>query len=74
MRGLLLSVLVACALFLGSCAPVWANAPQPLPVEKAEPAKPAEPRREGSSAVSYTLAAIGTILVMVLVCMPARRE
>jgi hypothetical protein len=27
-----------------------------------------------SMVVSYTLAAIGTIIVMVLVCMPARRE
>ena len=48
-----------------------------MPPEMADTTKKEEPKRverDGSSAVSYTVAAIGTIIVMVLVCMPARRE
>ena len=62
-------------------AAVVAQDPMPQtgqpPAQKApEPAKAAEPRQSNNPLpiVSYTLAAIGTIVVMVLVCMPARRE
>src|SRR5207253_2525856 len=78
MRGSLLAWIMACTLTLSCCAPAFAQQQQPPMPEKLEPAKPPEPkkieREGGSAAVSYTLAAIGTIIVMVLVCMPARRE
>ena len=77
MRELILACLMACALALG-CTPASAQQPAPIPVEKPEPPKPAEPKRverEGSTAaVSYMLAGIGTLIVMVVICMPARRD
>ncbi len=79
MRGLLLSWLIAGWIVLASSAPIGAQpAPPPAPTEKAvEPPKAPETKkadRDGAVAVSYTLAAIGVVIVMVLVCMPARRE
>jgi hypothetical protein len=75
MRGLIHSLLVA-AVLLGAGAPVQAQQ-QPAPA-KLEPVKPVEAkpieREAPSSAVGYTLALIGTLLVLLLVCMPARRE
>lgn len=48
---------------------------QPAAQKAPEPPKPEAKRSEPASpVVSYTLAAIGIIIVMVLVCMPARRE
>jgi hypothetical protein len=81
MRGLLLAWIAAGCLLWACCKAVNAqgNPPQPVVAEKpAETPKVAQPKRnerDGSSlVVSYTLAAIGTIIVMVLVCMPARRD
>ena len=50
--------------------------PPPPPEKAAELPKGADTKRgDGPSVfVAYTLAAIGTIVVMVLVCFPARRE
>jgi hypothetical protein len=76
MRGLFLACIVACSL-LGDWTPASAQQ-QPTAPEKVDQAKPTEPKkaeREGTAVVvSYMLAIIGTIIVMVLVCMPARRE
>ena len=77
MRELLRSWIAASCLLLTHG--VFASAQQQAPTEKAgEALKAPEPKRAeregGSQTVAYTLAAIGTIIVMVLVCMPARRE
>jgi hypothetical protein len=70
MRGLLLAFLLSCILLLGLCAPV----PAQPPAEKKD-TPPAKYERDGSTMfVPYTLAAVGLIIVMILVCMPVRRE
>ena len=57
------------------CAAGSALDAQPGP-EKAEPPKAPEKyeRDNSTTVIPYTLAAIAVIIVMVLVCMPARRE
>jgi hypothetical protein len=78
----LLRAWVAAGCFLLNCGSAvngQGTPPQPVVAEKpTEAAKPAETKRierDGfSQVVSYTLAAVGTIIVMVLICMPARRE
>ena len=70
MRRLLLSWVTGTLLSLACCAPSDAQDKTPDPA-----AKVTETKSGGSTPVAvYTLAAIGTIIVMVLVCMPARRE
>jgi hypothetical protein len=74
MRGFFLTWITTGCLLLASCAAANAQGNQPLP-----PATPMvetkKAERDGSSqVVHYTLAGIGTIIVMVLICMPARRE
>lgn len=67
-------------MLLASCAALPAQdkvlPPAPDRVEKAEKkdAGPAKYDREGSQFVPWTLAAVGIIIVMILVCMPVRRE
>jgi hypothetical protein len=82
MRRLLLALVLGLGLADTECG--WAQVqptqpPMPPPAADKAPEVPRvnEPlkRPEGSSTVvNYTLAAIATIIVMVLVCMPARRE
>lgn len=69
--------LACCILAIGSClgdgAPLLAQQQPPAP----EPPKPAETKKveeAPNQVVHYTLAAIATLIVMVLICMPARRE
>jgi hypothetical protein len=70
MRTWLHSLLLGSLLFMGDVALLYA---QPPP-DKAE-APPAKYERDNSAAtIPYTLAIISLIIVMVLVCMPARRE
>ncbi len=78
MRGWFLLLALLASLLASSDAPAQ---PPPQPAieknDKAEPKAKAFERleRDGSSGiVYYTLAAIGVIVVMVLVCMPARRN
>ena len=59
--------------------PVNANAPpQPVAEEKKPVPPKEEPKkfeRDGSSqVVHYTLAGIATLIIMILICMPARRD
>jgi hypothetical protein len=70
MRVTFLSCVVSALIFLGSCSALDAQAPAPAP--KAEPKKFS--RDDTSVTIPYLLGGIGVILVMVLVCMPARRE
>jgi hypothetical protein len=81
MRRFLLAWIIAGCLGLACIAPLNAQGPvpqQPAPEEKkAEPPKAEEKKfeRDGSAqVVHYTLAGIGVMVVMILVCMPARRE
>ncbi len=60
LRGLLIGV----CLWLGTGAPLFG---QPPPAEKAEREPPAV-------IVPYTVAGIGALVVMLLVCLPVRRE
>jgi hypothetical protein len=79
MRGQGLAWLLTCFLLLAVCAPLLAqgkDTPTPVP-EKTEKkdGPPAKYERDGSSQmVPWTLAAVGVIIVMILVCMPVRRE
>jgi hypothetical protein len=59
------------SLFLGGCLLGSCCAPISAQEKKDEP--PAPIMRDGPT-IPYLLAGIGVILVMVLVCMPARRE
>ena len=84
MRGLLFSWIAVACLGLGCCAALDAQTPAPPPKpapeeKKPEPApKGEEPKkieRDGSAqALHYSLAGIGVLIVLVLVCMPLRRE
>jgi hypothetical protein len=70
MRGLILSLVCSCLLLAAECGPAGAQQP---PEKKETPA--AKYEREGSSMlVPYTLAGIGIVIVMILVCMPVRRD
>jgi hypothetical protein len=74
MRGHGLAWLLACFLLLAVYAPVRAQGTPP-PVPEKKDATPAKYERDGSSQlVPWTLAAVGVIIVMILVCMPVRRE
>jgi hypothetical protein len=75
-RGL--AIFLSCFLLLAVSVPVRSQdkAPPPVP-EKAEKkdAPPPKYERDGASQfVPWILAAVGVILVMILVCMPVRRE
>lgn len=79
MPRFLFSWIAAASLALAGSAPLDANAPpapqlqQPLPAPKVEEPKKIE--RDGSAqVVHFTLAGIGVMIVMILVCMPLRRE
>ncbi len=75
MRGRGLAWLLACFLLLAVCAPVRPQGAPPPPVPEKKDAAPAKYERDGSSQlVPWTLAAVGVIIVMILVCMPVRRE
>ena len=77
MRTWLHSWLLGGLLFCAAGASLDAQAPPPQPApEKAEPVKAAEKyeRDNSTTVIPYSLAAIAVIIVMVLVCMPARRE
>ena len=74
MRGFVLSWLAAGCLLLADSNAALAQPVLP-PADAQKVADTKSFQREGASlAVSYTLALIATIIVMVLVCMPARRE
>lgn len=75
MRTWLRVGVILTGLLITSAAPLAGQdkGPPPEKVEKTEPAPP--PARDGSAMlVHYLLAAIATILIMVLICMPIRRE
>ena len=86
MRGSVPSLLLFGCFLLAQSGPLHAQDKTPPPpqgqpekVEKADPPTPAAPpgeyKRDGTSMmVYYLLAAIGTVLIMVLICMPVRRE
>ena len=80
LRRLLISWVLVGGFTVGWGAPKSANAqPQPVAEEKKpEPARVEEPKkieRDGSSqVVHYTLAGIATLILMLLICMPARRD
>jgi hypothetical protein len=75
MRGHGLAWLLACFLLLPVCAPVRAQDKAPPPVPEKKDAAAAKYERDGSSQlVPWTLAAVGVIIVMILVCMPVRRD
>ena len=77
MRRLLISWIIAGTLAMTWGAPASANAPPPVAEEKKpEPPKAEEPKKIDSSSqvVHYTLAGIATLIIMILICMPARRE
>ncbi len=69
MRGRVLAWLLSYVLLLAAFAPVVA---QEKPVAAQE--KKDAPRDGATQVVPYTLAAVGLIIVMILVCMPVRRE
>jgi hypothetical protein len=68
MRLLLGSLLLAVWFLSAETAPLAA---QPVEAPKPPEAKKEEPPNQ---VMHYTLAAIGTMIVMVVVCMPARRD
>jgi len=68
MRLLLGSILLAFWLLVADAGPLAA---QPVEAPKPPEAKKEEPPNQ---VMHYTLAAIGTMIVMVVVCMPARRD
>ena len=70
MRFLLGSILLAFSLLVAGATPLAAQPAPPPEMPKPPEAKKEEPNQ----AIHYTLAAIGTMIVMVLVCMPARRD
>ncbi|MBI2805664.1 MAG: hypothetical protein HYX68_11860 [Planctomycetes bacterium] len=71
MRRFLLIGALAASLWLGGILPARAQpAPSPPKADDLQKVAPQTP----SPAVHYTLAGIAAIIVMVLVCMPARRE
>ncbi len=77
MRRLFRAGLLSAGLILGADSPGAAQPVHPtMPKQEAPQAE--EPKRVEQSGptpvVPYTLAGIGTIIVMVLICMPARRE
>jgi hypothetical protein len=84
MRGLLFSWIAACCFALACCGPLNAQTPAPQPKFAPEEMKPEPPpkaeepkkfERDGSAqVVHYSLAGIGVLIVLVLVCMPLRRE
>ena len=75
--------MLVAALLFGVCSPLCAQTPpQPTPEKKEpEPAKAEPPKapetytRDSSTMiVYYALALVGTIVVMVIICLPARRD
>ena len=75
MRGLFLSWIVAGSLLLACCGTARPQPAQPpAPTEAPKAAEPKKIDRDSSTTVGYALAAIGTVIVMLLICMPARRE
>ena len=69
--------LLSGVLLLGLCAPLAAQdkkepPPTPPPAQQ-PPAQPAKYERD-TPFVPYTLAAVGIIIIMILVCMPVRRD
>ena len=72
MRRLFFSWILAASLAIAWDAPLSANAhTQPVAEEK----KPEPPKVDGSSqVVYYALAATATLIIVLLICMPARRE
>ena len=83
MRRFFFAWILAGSLAMTWVEPVSANAPpQPVAEEKKpEPPKPEPPKVEepkkvdgSSQVVYYSLAGIATLIIMLLICMPARRE
>ena len=75
MRKLFHSLLIAAAFWCGDAHSLRAQQPAPPP-EQAKPAEPAAPpSRDGASMlVAYTLAFLGILVVLLLLCVPARRD
>lgn len=79
MTHLLRSLLAGMCLTLMLCGSALGQGgpPQPPPPPPAEAVKPADSLRkpDGSAiAVSYTLALVAAVFIMILICVPARRE
>jgi hypothetical protein len=78
MRDLLLRWLFLGLLFVTEASPLPAQPPTQPPQdtsEKSEPDTSQKFKRDETSVVTpYTLAGIALVIVMVLVCKPARRE
>lgn len=71
MRRLLLAAILVGSLTIAGNAPPSARAQQPVAEEK----KPEPAKADGSSqVVYYALAGIATLIIILLICMPARRE
>ena len=68
----LLSAVMLASILLSACGPATTEVPAPTEAPKA--AEPKKIDRDSSTTVGYALAAIGTVIVMLLICMPARRE
>ena len=72
-RGL--AFLLSCFLLLAVSMPVCSQDKAPHPVAEKKDAPPAKYERDGASQlVPWTLAAVGVIIVIILVCMPVRRD
>jgi hypothetical protein len=82
MRRRIVAWLLSGILILGLVAPLGAQdkkdgPPTPTPQQPPPPgtAPPAPPKYERESPfVPYTLAAVGIVIIMILVCMPVRRD
>jgi hypothetical protein len=73
-----LACFLSCFLLLAVSVPVCSQEKTPPPVPENTEKKdspPAKYERDGASQlVPWTLAAVGVIIVMILVCMPVRRD
>jgi hypothetical protein len=78
MRVLLCSWMIGVCVLMMGLGPTAAQTPaaQSAPAEpkKSEPPPPPPPRAEPNPTVAYALALLVVALIMLLVCMPARRE
>jgi hypothetical protein len=73
LKRLFLSVALVGSLLLASAA-VQGQQPPPAPAPQNQPAAPAEPKERGAPALQYAVAFISIALIMVIVCMPSRKQ